>query len=68
MKKTSVRLLSLIMTVLILAVMSTAAFAEAIPGEPVSAGEPAALPATENSVPAFRKNMERQSHGMFRRN
>ena len=49
MKKTSVRLLSLIMTVLILAVMSTAAFAEAIPGEPVSAGEPAALPGTENS-------------------
>ena len=49
MKKTSVRLLSLIMTVLILAVMSTAAFAEAVPGEPVSAGEPTALPGTENS-------------------
>ena len=49
MKKTSVRLLSLIMTVLILAVMSTAAFAEAVPVEPVSAGEPAALPGTENS-------------------
>ena len=49
MKKTSMRLLSLIMTILMLAVISTAAFAEAIPGEPVSAGESAALPGTENS-------------------
>lgn len=48
MKKTSMRLLSLIMTILMLAVMSTAAFAEAIPGEPVSAEESAAPPATEN--------------------
>ena len=48
MKKTSMRLLSLIMTVLILAAMGTAGFAEAVPGEPVSAGEPAALPATDN--------------------
>ena len=49
MKKTSVRLLSLIMTVLILAAMGAEGFAEAIPGEPVSAGEPAAETATENS-------------------
>ena len=49
MKKTSVRLLSLIMTVLILAAMGAEGFAEAIPGEPVSAGDPGALPGTENS-------------------
>ena len=49
MKKTSVRLLSLIMTVLILAAMGAEGFAEAIPGEPVFAGEPAAETATENS-------------------
>ncbi len=49
MKKTSVRLLSLILTVLILAAMGAEGFAEAIPGEPVSAGEPATETATENS-------------------
>ena len=49
MKKTSMRLLSLIMTVLILAAMGAEGFAEAVPGEPVSAGEPAAETATENS-------------------
>ena len=48
MKKTSKRLLSLIMTILMLAAMGAAAFAEAIPGEPDSAGESAAPPATEN--------------------
>ena len=49
MKKTSMRLLSLIMTLLMLAVMSTAAFAEAAPNGEEAAAEPAALPTEESS-------------------
>ena len=52
MKKTGRQILALIMTILMLAALSTAAFAETAPGEgtpPAEAAEQAALPAAEDS-------------------